>query len=52
MAIIFHMNEFQDGGTAGRQDGRTGKQTRKAEDWQKREFDRYLDTSTDPNLYT
>ena len=47
------MDEFQDGETAGRQDRRTRKQTRKAEDRQKiREFDRYLDTSTDPNLYS
>ena len=47
------MDEFQDGGTAGRQDRRIGKQTRKTEDWQKsREFDTYLDTSTDPNLYS
>ena len=47
------MDEFQDDGTAGRQDRTIGKQTRKTEDWQKiREFDRYLDTSTDPNLYS
>ena len=47
------MDEFQDDGTVYRHDRRIGKQTRKTEDWQKiREFDRYLDTSTDPNLYS